>query len=84
VAKRYRLYSGVAVARRYALRKGASGSRAWLYAGGVLWLMRAAKLAFGRQEEFLGREKLVAGQFVRVESIRPLTRKERKALKRAR
>jgi hypothetical protein len=55
-----------------------------MYLGSALWLARAARVTFGRREEFLGREKLVAGQFVRVESLRPLTRKQRKALKRAR
>ena len=71
--------------RRNALYKGVlGGSRGWLAIGVVLWSKSFIKKTFGKQVEVLGTEKLTKGQFVRIDSLRPLTRKERKALRKAR
>lgn len=59
------------------------GSRGWMAVGVVLWGPRLAQKYFGKHEEFVAVEKLTAGQFVRVESIAAPTRKQRKAIKRA-
>ena len=70
--------------RRSALYKGVfGGSRGWLAVGAVLWGPRLLKRLMGKNEEVIATEKLVAGQFVRLEAIRPPTRRERKAARRA-
>jgi hypothetical protein len=52
--------------------------------GAVVWGPRVLRRLFGKHEEIVAVERMTAGQVVRLESIRPPTRKERKALKRAR
>lgn len=70
--------------RRNAMYKGVlGGSRLWLAIGAVLWSKSFLKKTFGKQEEILSTEKLTKGQFVRIDSLRPLSRKERAALRRA-
>ena len=49
----------------------------------VLWGPRIARKFFGKQETVIAVEKLTAGQFVYVESMTPPTRKQRKAITRA-
>jgi hypothetical protein len=51
--------------------------------GVVVWGPRLARKYLGKREEVVAIEKLKAGQFVRLESIAPPTRKQRKAIKRA-
>jgi hypothetical protein len=69
--------------RRAGIYKGLlGGSRGWLAAGGVFWGARLIKRTFGRSEEIAATEVLKPGQFVTIEAIRPLTRKQRKAAKR--
>ncbi len=51
--------------------------------GVVLWGPRIARKYLGKQEQVIAVEKLTAGQVVCIESLEPLTRKERKAIKRA-
>jgi hypothetical protein len=85
MARRVGLLSPTAFLRRGALYKGVfGGSRGWMAVGAVLWAPRVFKKFFGKSEEVVATEKLKAGQFVRLESIRPPTRRERKAIKRAR
>lgn len=84
MARRASLLSPTAFLRRGALYKGLlGGSRGWLAVGAVLWTPKLFKRFFGKSEEVIATEKLTAGQFVRLESIRPPTRRERKAIKRA-
>jgi hypothetical protein len=74
-----------AYARRAAVYKGfIRGRRGWLVVGLVLWTPRIVKRVLGRHPELVATEVLQPGQFVRLESIPPLSRRERKALKRAR
>ena len=81
---RYVLLSPTALLRRSALYKGVfGGSRGWLAVGVALWGPRFFRKYFGKHEEVIAVEKLTAGQFVRLESVAPPTRKQRKAIKRA-
>ncbi len=51
--------------------------------GVVLWGPRLARKYLGKQPEIVAIERLTVGQFVRLESVAPPTRKQRKAIKRA-
>lgn len=51
--------------------------------GVVLWGPQLARKYFGKHPEIVATEKLRAGQWVRLESIAAPTRKQRKAIKRA-
>jgi hypothetical protein len=82
--RRSTLLSPTALLRRNALYKGAfGGSRGWMAVGVIVWGPRLARKYFGKHEEVIAVEKLKAGQFVRLESIAPPTRRQRKAIKRA-
>lgn len=83
-ARRPRLLSPTAFLRRNAVYKGLlGGRRGWLAVGALVWLPRVMKRLFGRTEEVVTTEKLVAGEFVRLEAIRPPTRRDRRAARRA-
>ena len=85
MARTSSLLSPTALLRRSALYKGfLGGQRGWMVVGAVLWGPKLMKRFFGKHEQVLATEKLVAGQFVRLEAIRPPTRRERKAAKRSR
>jgi len=82
--RRSTLLSPTALLRRSALYKGFfGGHRGWMAVGVVLWAPRLARKYLGKHEELIAVEKLTAGQFVRLESIAPPTRRQRKAIKRA-
>lgn len=82
--RRSTLLSPTALLRRNAVYRGVfGGSRGWMAVGVVFWGPRLFRKYFGKHEEVIAIEKLTAGQFVRLESIRPPTRKQRKAIKRA-
>jgi hypothetical protein len=84
MAGRPRLLSPTAFLRRSALYKGLfGGNRGWLAVGAVMWGPRVLSRLFGKREEIVATEKLTAGQFVRLEAVRAPTRRERKALRRA-
>ena len=79
-----RLLSPTVYLRQSALAKGVlGGSRGWMAVGAVLWAPKLIKRFLGRNEEIIATEKLVAGQWLRLEAIGPLTRKQRKAAERA-
>ena len=85
MARPSRLLSPTALLRRNALYKGVfGGSRGWVVVGAFMWGPRVCRRLFGKTEEIVAIERLRAGQFVRVESIAPPTRKQRKASRRAR
>jgi hypothetical protein len=70
--------------RRNAIRKGfLGGNRGWMAVGVAMYGPRLARRYLGKHPQRVATEKLRAGQFVRIEAIAPPTRKERKALKRA-
>ncbi len=84
MARRPSLLSPTALLRRSALYKGVfGGSRGWLAVGAVLWGPKLLKRLMGKNEEVIATEKMVAGQVVRLEAIRPPTRRQRKAARRA-
>jgi len=73
----------MAMLRRSALYKGVfGGSRGWLAVGALLWGPKLLQRLVGKNEEIIATEKLVAGQFIRLEAVRPPTRRQRKAARR--
>jgi hypothetical protein len=85
VAKKPGLLSPTAFLRRGALYKGVfGGSRGWMVVGAALWGPRLLRRTLGRKEEILATERLVGGQAVRIDSLRPLTRRQRRAVARTR
>jgi hypothetical protein len=84
VARRRGLLSPTALLRRSSLYKGfLGGSRGWMAVGAVMWTPRLLKRLFGRNEEVVATEVLKPGQFVRLEAISPLTRRQRRAQRRS-
>ncbi len=80
-ARRPRLLSPIALARRNAVYKGVlGGDRRWLALGGVVWGARLLKKAAGRTEEVVALEKLEPGQAVLLTTIPPLKRREKKRI----
>lgn len=70
--------------RNGAIYKGfLGGSRGWMAVGAVIFGRRAVKKAFGKSEETIALETLKAGQFVRIEAIKPPTRRQRKRAEQA-
>ena len=70
--------------RRQALHKGILGpSMLWKVIAVIVFGKRTLKKMFGKNEQILGTEKLVGGQFVRIESIKPTTRRDRKRARNA-
>jgi hypothetical protein len=85
VARRTRLLSPTANLRRNAIYKGVlGGSRGWMAIGAVVWGPRLMKKALGRSEQIVATERLEPGQALRLEAIKPQTRSERRAGRRAR
>jgi hypothetical protein len=72
------------VIRRNVLQKGLMGrSSGWLAIGALLWGKDAMKRVFGKREEVLTTEVLKKGQFLSIQALRPPTRRERRAARRA-
>ena len=85
MAKVSSLLSPTALLRRNALYKGLlGGRRGWMVVGVVVWGPRLLKRFAGRQEEVLTTEKLVAGQAIQIQAVRPPTRQQRRAAARDR
>jgi hypothetical protein len=79
VARR-RLLSPTRILRRKALYKGfLGGGRGWMAVGAALWGPRLVKKAFGRSEQIVATEVLKPGQGVHLNTIKPLTRRQRRA-----
>jgi hypothetical protein len=77
--------SPTAALRRNALYKGLlGGSRGWMAVGALVWGPRLMKKALGRNEQVVATERLVPGQAIRIEAIKPPSRDERRAARRAR
>jgi hypothetical protein len=83
VARRPSLFSPALFLRRNALHKGLlGGDRGWMLIGALVWGPRLLKRVMGRTEQVVATEKLVAGEFVRLEVFAAPTRRQRKALAR--
>ena len=73
------------ILRRNATYKGLlGGSKGWLAVGIVLWSKSFLKKTFGRTEEILTTEKLTKGQFLRIDAVKPLSRRKRRRAARER
>ena len=82
---RPRIFSPFVYARRAFVYRGLlGGSRLWMVVGGTFWAGRMIRQTVGRRETIAAREVLSPGQFVTIRTIRPPTRHERKAARRAR
>jgi hypothetical protein len=78
------LLSPTAYLRRGAFYKGLlGGSRGWLAIGTVLWAPRVVKRILGRNEEVLATETLKPGQGIVLQTIPPVTRRQKRRAKRA-
>lgn len=79
MARRSRLLSPSVFLRNGAIYKGFLGpSRGWKIVGAFIFGRRALKKLFGKTEETLTVEKLTAGQFIRIDAVKPPTRRQRK------
>jgi hypothetical protein len=81
-----RLLRPSVIIRRNAMYKGLlGGHKGWLAVGGVVWSKSFLKKTFGKNEEILTTEKLTKGQFLRIDAVKPPSRRQRrKATKAAR
>jgi hypothetical protein len=85
VPGRTRVLSPTATLRRRALVKGfLGGNKTWMAVGALVWTPVLMRKVFGRNVEILSTEILEPGQAVRIEAIRPPTKGERRATRRAR
>ena len=80
-----RLISPAARLRHNSIVRGfLGGDRRWMAIGLLVWGPFLLRKAFGRNVEILSTEVLRPGQAVRIEAIRPPSKAERKAARRAR
>jgi hypothetical protein len=77
-------WSPVGYLRRKATVQSLSGSRGWIVVGGVLWVGGRVRRAISRQPESVVLPKLRLGETLEVVARRPLTRRQRRAVRRAR
>ncbi len=78
------LLSPTAYLRRTALRQGVlGGNRSWVVIGAFVYGPRLFRKFFGRSEQVVAIEKLEPGQFIRIEALKPQSKADRKAAKRA-
>jgi hypothetical protein len=82
--RRVRVFSPVGLLRRYATYQGMKGRRGWLMVGGVLWAGSRLRRAVSRQPESVVLPRLRPGETLMVTPRRPLSRRERRAVRRAR
>jgi hypothetical protein len=70
--------------RSHALYRGfLGGSKSWVVIGVFLYAPKLTKQLFGRVERVVATERLLPGQFVRIEALGPLSKAERKAIRKA-
>ena len=80
---RRRALSPSVLIRRRALQRGVFGSsQLWRAVAVVLFGGRFLKKVFGKNPDYLGTEKLRAGQLLQIEAIAPPTRRERREARR--
>jgi hypothetical protein len=76
------LFSPAVIVRRNAMQRGLiGGSKGWLAVFAVISARSFLKKHVGRQMEVVATEVLTKGQTVSVQSIPPLTRRQRRALR---
>ena len=65
--------------RYHAVRKGLwGGSRLWMAVGVLVYAPRVVRRLGGRREEIVATERLLPGEFVRIEALRPPSRSTKK------
>ena len=70
--------------RRAAVYRGfIRGRKGWMVLGVLLWTPRVFRSVFGKRDEHVATEVLRSGQFVRLEAVPPMTRRDRRAARRA-
>jgi hypothetical protein len=73
------LLSPTAYLRRAALYRGLlGGDRKWLGVGAMVWGPRLLRRAFGKHPTFVASEVMRVGDVIRLESLPPQSRKQRK------
>ena len=78
------LFAPSAVLRQRSLQRGLfGGHRGWMAVGVLVWAPRVLKRLAGRNEEFIATERLLPGQSIQLTAVKPPTRRELKAAKRA-
>ena len=83
MARHRRTLSPAVLIRRRALYRGVFGtSPMWRTVAVVVYGGRILKKVFGKTPEYLGTEKLRAGQLLQIEAIAPPTRRERREARR--
>ncbi len=83
MATRRRALSLSALIRTRAIQRGIFGSSPmWRAIAVVMFGTRFLRKVFGKHPDHLGVEKLKAGQFVRIEAIAPIGRRERRGARR--
>jgi hypothetical protein len=79
----WRLLSPTQAVRRRAVRGAFGGNRTWLIVVGIIWGGGTVRRFFGRQPETLMLPKLAPGQSATVSVVKPPTRRQRRAARRA-
>jgi hypothetical protein len=85
VARGPGLFSPWPVLRRDAIVKGfVGGNRGWMAIGALVWGPLLMRKVFGRTVQIVSTDVIKPGQALRIEAIRPPTKAERRAARRAR
>ena len=78
------LFAPSAILRRRSLQRGlVGGHKGWMAVGVLVWGPRLYKRFVGRNEELIATERLLPGQSIQLVAVKPPTRRELKAAKRA-
>ncbi len=84
MARKSSLFAPSAVLRQRSLQRGLlGGHRGWMAVGVLVWAPRVLKRRAGRNEELIATERLLPGQSIQLTALKPPTRSELKAAKRA-
>ncbi len=79
-----RAFRPAVLIRRKALYQGVFGpSRLWKVIAAIVFGKTTLKKIFGKNEQLLGTERLTGGQAIRIESIKPMTRRDRRQARKA-
>ena len=83
MARRRRALSPVLLIRSRAISRGIFGSDPfWRAVAIIIFGRRLLKRIAGKNEEYLGTERLTAGQLVQIEAIAPPARRDRRGARR--
>ena len=78
------LFAPSAILRQRSLQRGLfGGHKGWMAVGVCVWGPRLYKRFVGRNEQLIATERLLPGQSIQLVAVKPPTRRELKAAKRA-